>query len=199
MLPKQFSWLLGTTLDRSPLRRRIPASWYSFCRPQRDDRLSTPPGINSTGKQDLNSGTKDPKPTTLAIKPTPGNNLGWRSSMSHKRSWSSLQTYLELHTQPGTPLCSSNSQPMESKATSTQGLLTSSTLVANTCLPTESFNSSLCQGWSAPRQCVGPSPILHQHSLTLQKILIICLLMTPPYTVASFREKSSSLFPLFRH
>ena len=165
MLPKQSSWLLGTTLDRSPLRRRIPASWYSFCRLQKDDRLSTPPGINSTAKQDLNSGPKDPKPTTLAMKRTQGNNSRWRSSMSHKRSWPSLETYLKLHTQHGTPHCSSNSLPRESKATSTQSLLTSSTLVANTCLPTESFNSSLCQGWSAPRQCVGPSPILHQHSL----------------------------------
>jgi len=32
----------------------------------------TPPGINSTAEQDLNSGPKDPKPTTLTIKPTPG-------------------------------------------------------------------------------------------------------------------------------
>ena len=32
----------------------------------------TPPGINSTAERDLNSGPKDPKPTTLTIKPTPG-------------------------------------------------------------------------------------------------------------------------------
>ena len=32
----------------------------------------TPPGINSTAVCYLNSGSKDPKPTTLTIKPTPG-------------------------------------------------------------------------------------------------------------------------------
>ena len=38
VLPKQSPWLLGTILDRSPLRHRIPASWHSFCRPRKDDR-----------------------------------------------------------------------------------------------------------------------------------------------------------------
>ena len=42
MLPKQSPWLLGTILDGSPLRHRIPASWHSFCRPQKDDRQSQP-------------------------------------------------------------------------------------------------------------------------------------------------------------
>uniref|UniRef100_A0A8C4X1S1 Putative homeodomain transcription factor 2 n=1 Tax=Eptatretus burgeri TaxID=7764 RepID=A0A8C4X1S1_EPTBU len=32
--------LLGTILDGSPLRRRIPASWRSFCRLRKDDRQS---------------------------------------------------------------------------------------------------------------------------------------------------------------
>ena len=42
VLLKQSPWLLGTTQDRSPLRHRIPASWHSFCRPQKDDRQSQP-------------------------------------------------------------------------------------------------------------------------------------------------------------
>ena len=33
---------------------------------------STPPVVNSTAEWNLNSGSKDPKPTTLPIKPTPG-------------------------------------------------------------------------------------------------------------------------------
>ena len=35
---------------------------------------STPPGINYTAEGDLNSGSEDPKPTTLTMKPTPGIN-----------------------------------------------------------------------------------------------------------------------------
>ena len=42
VLPKQSPWLFGTILDGSPLRRRIPASWHSFCRPQKDDGQSQP-------------------------------------------------------------------------------------------------------------------------------------------------------------
>ena len=73
VLPKQSPWLLGTILDRSPLRHRIPASWHSFCQLQKDDKAkSAPPGINSRAKWDLNSGSWDPKPTNLTIKPTPG-------------------------------------------------------------------------------------------------------------------------------
>ena len=73
VLPKQSPWLLGTILDGSPLRHRIPACWHSFCRPRKDDRQSQPqPGINSTAEQDLNSGPEDSKPTTLTIKPTLG-------------------------------------------------------------------------------------------------------------------------------
>ena len=53
VLPQQSPWLLGTILDGSPLRHSVPAGWYSFCQPQVE---STPPGINSTVKWDLNSG-----------------------------------------------------------------------------------------------------------------------------------------------
>ena len=42
VLPKQSPGLLGPILDGSPLRRRIPASWHSFCRPQNCDRPSQP-------------------------------------------------------------------------------------------------------------------------------------------------------------
>ena len=58
VLPKQSPWLLGTILDRSPLRHRIPTSNLALiCRPRQDDRQPTPPGINSTAKWDLNSGS----------------------------------------------------------------------------------------------------------------------------------------------
>ena len=42
VLPQQSPGLLGTILDGSPLRHRIPASWHSFCRPRKDDRQSQP-------------------------------------------------------------------------------------------------------------------------------------------------------------
>ena len=42
LLPKQSPRLLGTILNGSPLRHRIPASWHSFCRPRKDDRQSQP-------------------------------------------------------------------------------------------------------------------------------------------------------------
>ena len=42
VLPEQSPWLLGTILDGSPLRYRIPASWHSLCRPRKDDRQSQP-------------------------------------------------------------------------------------------------------------------------------------------------------------
>ena len=42
VLLKQSPWLLGTILDRSPLRHRIPACWHSFCRTRKDDRKSQP-------------------------------------------------------------------------------------------------------------------------------------------------------------
>ena len=42
VLPQQSPSLLGTILDGSPLRQRIPESWHSFYRPQKDDRQSQP-------------------------------------------------------------------------------------------------------------------------------------------------------------
>ena len=42
VLLKLSPWLLGTILDGSPLRHRIPASWHSFCQPRKDDRQSQP-------------------------------------------------------------------------------------------------------------------------------------------------------------
>ena len=78
VLPKQSPGLLGTIQDRSPLRGRI-LEWLDHpsklvlvlstsegCKAE-----STPPGINSSAKQDLNSGSQDPKPTTLTIMLTP--------------------------------------------------------------------------------------------------------------------------------
>ena len=57
---------------------------------------STPPGINSTVKRDLNSGPSDPKPTTLTIKPTTGyvskNQAllrNWRKCLQHMSTTSS--------------------------------------------------------------------------------------------------------------
>ena len=72
VLPKQSPLLLGTILDGSTLCHRIPANWNLFCQPLRNDRQSTPPGINSTAEWYLNSGPSDPKPTTQTMKPTPG-------------------------------------------------------------------------------------------------------------------------------
>ena len=72
VLPKQSPWLLDTILDGLPLEHNIPASWHSFCQPQKDDKQSTKPGINSTAKWDLNSGSSNPMPTTQTFKPTPG-------------------------------------------------------------------------------------------------------------------------------
>ena len=82
VLPQQSPWLLDTILDGSPLWHRIPASWHSFCWPRKDDRQSQPHlGINSIAEWDLNSGSLDPKPTTLTIKPTPGTEAyPWRYS-----------------------------------------------------------------------------------------------------------------------
>ena len=54
----------------------IPASWYSFCQPQKDDRLSQPPLVLI--QQPSRIWTQepgipwDPKPSTQTIKPTPG-------------------------------------------------------------------------------------------------------------------------------
>uniref|UniRef100_A0A8C4QH68 Reverse transcriptase zinc-binding domain-containing protein n=1 Tax=Eptatretus burgeri TaxID=7764 RepID=A0A8C4QH68_EPTBU len=42
VLSKQCPGLLGTILDGFPLQHRIPACRYSFCKPQKDDRLSQP-------------------------------------------------------------------------------------------------------------------------------------------------------------
>ena len=42
VLLKQSPGLLGTILEGSRLRHRIPASWHSYCRPQKDDRQSQP-------------------------------------------------------------------------------------------------------------------------------------------------------------
>ena len=79
VLPKQSTRLLGTFLDGSPLQRRA-LKWLNnhskqvLIVPTSEGRQaeSTLPGINSTAEWDLNSGSKDPKPTTRTIKPTPG-------------------------------------------------------------------------------------------------------------------------------
>ena len=42
VLPKQSPRLLDTILEGLPLRRRVPASWHSFCWPRNDDRQSQP-------------------------------------------------------------------------------------------------------------------------------------------------------------
>ena len=51
VLPKQSPGLLDTILDGSPRRRSIiPASWYSFCQPRKDHRLSQPQPLDLESK-----------------------------------------------------------------------------------------------------------------------------------------------------
>ena len=79
VLLKQSPELLGAILDTSPLQHRI-LKWLNhpsklvLILPTSEGWQAewTPPGINSTAKQDLNSGLENPKPTTLTLKPTPG-------------------------------------------------------------------------------------------------------------------------------
>ena len=42
VLLKKSPWLLGTILDGSPLRRRIPSRWHSICQSRKDDRQNQP-------------------------------------------------------------------------------------------------------------------------------------------------------------
>ena len=64
----------------------------------------------------------------------------WRPSISDMRSEVSLWTFLDILIHSGIPPCSPNSLPMECKANSTLGKLTSSTLVVNVWLSTEPFH-----------------------------------------------------------
>ena len=50
----------------------IPASWYSFCQLQKDDRLSQPHLVLIQWQAGFEPQTLGSKPTTLTIKPTPG-------------------------------------------------------------------------------------------------------------------------------
>ena len=73
MLLKQSPWLLGTILDGSPLRHRIPACWHSFCRARKDNRQSQPHLVLIQQLSGIS--TQDPRiqsPPPLTIKPTPG-------------------------------------------------------------------------------------------------------------------------------
>ena len=75
VLPKQSPGLLGTILDVSSLWRRI-LKWLNhpsklvliLLTTEGWQAESTSSGINSTAEWDLNSGPKDPEPTTLTIK-----------------------------------------------------------------------------------------------------------------------------------
>ena len=50
----------------------IPASWYSFCRPRKDNRLSQPPGVLIQWSTGLELRTLWSQAATLTTKPTPG-------------------------------------------------------------------------------------------------------------------------------
>ena len=75
------SWAIGhnpgrvaTPTQDTRMAQSSPASWHSFCRPRKDDRLSQPHLvlIQQPSGVFFNSGLQDPKPATLTIKPTPG-------------------------------------------------------------------------------------------------------------------------------
>ena len=74
-----------------------------------------------------------------------------------------LLTYLEVLIQYGIQPCFPIYLPMESKANSTHGLLTSSPLVVNRWLSMEPFLRLSCRGWSTSKQCSRPHYIPHFH------------------------------------
>ena len=80
-------WVATPTQDTSKLALILPTSdeWQAE---------STPPGINSTAKGDLNSGSSDPKPTTPTMKPTPGIYLITNSQLHPNRYYKTKQTSL---------------------------------------------------------------------------------------------------------
>ena len=82
--------------------------------------------------------------------------------MSDMRSGPSLLTYLVLLIQSGILSYSPNSLPMESEINSTHGLLNPLLSYHTSGIQRNPF-SSPCQGWSAPRQWSGPSPIPDRH------------------------------------
>ena len=50
----------------------LPVHWCSFCRPQKDDRLSQPPGVLIQRPTGLELRTLGSQATNLTTKPTPG-------------------------------------------------------------------------------------------------------------------------------
>ena len=107
-------------------------------------------------------------------------------------------TYHVLLTQSGTLPCSPNSLPMVSKAISTHGSQTFSPVTANVQHLMEFFHPlflSRLEFLKAVFWALFFSDF-HQSSLTLWKILLISLLMTPPSAVPSAIPQTGKQQPL---